>query len=228
MKLRLPAGAALAMLCLFTPCSNPARAENLAPDALFNAMIDTYADIDTVRADFVQESHFAGFSAAKRFAGTLDIARPDRMRWDYRDGSNQQIYVNGRQVTLYAPDSRQAMVSTLSPASDRQIPIQLLADVTRITDLYEVGPTEEAGMWMLRPKEPHPQAPERIEMGIDPKTRLIDVVVLHLPGGNSSRITFDNQRVNAEIDPSRFRFEAPEGVHVVHPETLLRRSSRGK
>jgi len=206
------------VLILSVWISAPARAETGQP-AVLDTLLATYEKVETLNADFVQESRFAGFSTARRFAGVVNIQRPDRMRWDYRDGSDQQIYVNGREVTVYAPGMQQAIVSILSPASDGQIPIHLLSDVTGLTRTYSVEETAPHTL-RLTPRELSPQTPERIDLELEPDSGLIHRVTMHLPGGNRSDITFSGQTVNGGVAAERFSFSAPKGTHVVRPEAL--------
>lgn len=191
------------------------------PDVLVKRLTEAYRQTSTLSATFTQETRFAGFSTARTFAGTVEIRRPDRMRWDYTEHSKQQLFVNGWELTVYDPKNRQAIVSKLSPSSDRQLPLHLLADVTGVDKTYHVaagdGPTE----LVLTPKEPHPQAPEKIHLWLDPKTGLIARVKLYLPGGSISDITFSDTASNVAIEDKRFVFSPPPGTYMVDPKKML-------
>jgi outer membrane lipoprotein-sorting protein len=143
------------------------------------------------------------------------------MRWDYKTGSAQQVYVNGRDVTVYVPESSQAVESTLTPASDRQVPLQLLADVTRIDRTYDVTAGADAGELVLTPREAAPGAPERVHLWLDPASGLIGRVRLELPGGGESDLRFARVRTNVDIPADRFVFEAPPGTHRIRADSLL-------
>ncbi len=212
------------LLCavgLLMAFSLPVRAAETDAHGQVQQLIDAYNRVDHLSADFVQTSRFAGFNTVRTFKGQLQLTRPDKMRWDYRDGSQQQIYVDGRQVTVYAPASKQAIISQLSPASDRQIPLHLLADVTGIEETYTVtrGPTPNELVLTLR--QPDPKAPKGISLWLDPASGLIARVKLSLSGGSESDITFSNINPHARVDPQRYRFTAPEGVYVARPGSLL-------
>ena len=184
-------------------------------------LIHAYNGITHLSADFVQTSRFAGFSTVRTFKGQLQLTRPDKMRWDYREGSQQQIYVNGHQVTVYAPASKQAIISQLTPASDRQIPLHLLADVTGIEDTYRVEPGPTPNELVLTLRQPDPKAPTGIQLWLDPASHLIARVKLSLPGGSESDIRFSHMDGHAQIDPDRYRFTAPKGVYVARPDSLF-------
>jgi len=184
-------------------------------------LIDAYDGVKSLSADFTQESRFAGFNTIKTFKGHLELTRPNRMRWDYRDGSNQQIYLNDHQVTVYSPKAKQAIVSQLTPASDRQIPLHLLADVTGIEKTYRVTSGMDAGELLLTPLESDPKAPQEIHLWVDATSGLIHRIRLLLPGGSRSDITFEHVDPRAQVTPDRYRFKTPKGVYVVHPKSLF-------
>ncbi|MBI5137499.1 MAG: outer membrane lipoprotein carrier protein LolA [Nitrospirae bacterium] len=199
----------------------PAFAAGDAAEAGLARLIGAYQGVERLTADFTQETTYAGFSTARAFGGRLELVRPDRMRWDYRNGSDQQIYVAGREVTVYAPAQQQAIVSTLSHASDQQIPLHLLADVTGIPKTYHVAAGTDPGELVLTPLADDPRAPTAVHLWLHPETGLIRRVRLLLPGGSRSDIAFTNVDTGAAINDARFRFAAPKGVHVARPEAIF-------
>jgi len=213
----------LLSLCA-APLSTHASAQEATPEtvtATLSRLSAAYDRVESVSADFTQTSRFAGFNTVKTFGGHLDLVRPDRMRWDYRDGSSQQIYLKDRQVTVYAPSGKQAIVSTLTPASDRQIPLHLLADVSGLADTYLVAAGDAPNALILTPKAPASGGPTQIHLWLDNDTGLIGRVRLSLPGGGSSEIAFSDFTTNLPINAERFLFEAPKGVYVVHPKAIF-------
>jgi len=183
-----------------------------------------YAPVRTLTASFTQETRFAGFPTPRTYGGRMDLQRPDRMRWDYTLGSAQQVYVDGQTVTVYAPEASQAIVSTLTPASDAQVPLHLLADVTRVEETYDVAAGPEAGALVLTPKKAVAGAPERVTLWLDPDSGLIARVRLELTGGSVSDIRFADVAVNAPVDAARFAFAPPEGTHLIRAADLLPRA----
>lgn len=228
---RLPSGRARAAWGLLVAAAlSPALPAALAapPDpaatdpaaARLARLVDAYAGVRTVTAAFTQETRFAGFPKPRVYAGTVQLDRPDRMRWDYAEGSAQQVYVNGRTVIVYVPEASQAVESTLTPASDRQVPLHLLADVTRIDRTYHVAAGDDPDELVLTPKVPDPAAPESVRLWLDPRG-LIGRVRLLLPGGSRSDLTFTDIRTNVPIPEGRFAFAAPEGTHRIRADALL-------
>jgi outer membrane lipoprotein-sorting protein len=184
-------------------------------------LVAAYTPVRTLTAAFTQETHFAGFPTPRTYGGRLDLSRPDHIRWDYTEGSGQQVYVAGRTLTVYAPEHAQAIVSELNSASDSNVPVQLLADVTRLGDTYRAATGSEPGSIVLTPLKRVPGAPERVTLWLDPDTSLIDRVLLAVPGGSTSDIRFSDVHVNVPIDPARFAFHPPKGTHVIRAAELM-------
>jgi outer membrane lipoprotein carrier protein len=219
--MRINALILLVCLLLVPVAHAQAEATNASAATTLARLEAAYEGITTLSADFVQTSRFAGFNTVKTFSGHLELIRPDRMRWDYRQGSNQQIYLNGREVTVFAPASKQAIITTLTPASDRQIPLHLLADVTGIEATYHVASGDDPGELQLTPLESLPGAPQSIRLWLHPDSGLIAKVQLNLAGGSSTDITFDGFDRLGAIAAERFVFDAPKGVYVIHPASIF-------
>ena len=210
------------LVCLMlAPAAHAQEATDTTAATTLARLVAAYEGVTTLSADFVQTSRFAGFSTVKTFAGHLELIRPDRMRWDYRQGSEQQIFLSERQVTVFAPVSNQAIVTTLTPASDRQIPLHLLADVTGIENTYQIAAGKEPGELQLTPLETLAGAPQNIHLWLHPDSGLIAKVQLNLAGGSSSELVFDSFDRSSAIPAERFVFDAPEGVYVVHPASIF-------
>jgi outer membrane lipoprotein-sorting protein len=208
-------------LVLAPPAASAEAADTAdTADARLAHLVGAYQVVHTLSAAFTQETYFPGFPRPRTFGGTVDLERPDHMRWSYTEGSTQQVYVNRPVVTVYIPESSQAIESHLSPASDRQVPLNILADVTHIPDTYLVEAGEGEGALVLTPRSPDPAAPKAVRLWLAPDTGLIQRVRLDLPGGSRSDITFRDVRVNVPIDPARFVVNLPEGIHRIEAEAV--------
>jgi outer membrane lipoprotein-sorting protein len=93
---------------------------------------ETYQALTDLSADFSQSTTVPGFASTLQSKGKLYLAK-GKMRWDYTEPSNQQIYVNERRIQYFIPAHKQVIVSTLSPENDDQIPLHLLMTLERLT-----------------------------------------------------------------------------------------------
>ena len=97
------------------------------------------AELQSVRADFVQETLDAQSRPSQRAVGTLALKRPGRFRWDYSE-PRQVIVSDGKRLWLYDADLRQVTVRTVRDTLS-QTPAMLLSGQARVRD----GFTARAG-----------------------------------------------------------------------------------
>jgi len=195
------------------------------PDDVVAGVRDTYGALSDLSAEFTQTTTVPGFSTTLVSKGRVYLAK-GKMRWDYTEPSNQQIYVNDGRVQYYIPAHKQVIVSTLSPDADDQIPLHLLMTLDRLDAQFAVTWEDPAaprrdGAYRLRLEPKHPVADlEYVTVGVDPKRRVVTAISLHPKNGNVSSFVFSRLVVNPRLEASLFAFSVPEGIEVVETPTL--------
>jgi outer membrane lipoprotein carrier protein len=186
---------------------------------------ETYQALTDLSADFSQSTTVPGFASTLQSKGKLYLAK-GKMRWDYTEPSNQQIYVNERRIQYFIPAHKQVIVSTLSPENDDQIPLHLLMTLERLDQDFAVAWEDPAsprrdGEYRLRlvPKQPVVDL-EYVTVGVDVQRRVVTSVALHPKNGNVSSFVFSKLSVNPRLDASLFSFTVPSGIEVVETPTL--------
>ncbi|MBI3606879.1 MAG: outer membrane lipoprotein carrier protein LolA [Nitrospirae bacterium] len=195
------------------------------PDDVVAGVRDTYGALSDLSAEFTQTTTVSGFSTTLVSKGRVYLAK-GKMRWDYTEPSNQQIYVNDGRVQYYIPAHKQVIVSTLSPDADDQLPLHLLMTLDRLDAQFAVTWEDPAvprrdGAYRLRLEPKHPVADlEYVTVGIDPQRRVVTAIALHPKNGNVSSFVFSRLVVNPRLEASLFSFSVPEGIEVVETPTL--------
>jgi outer membrane lipoprotein carrier protein len=186
---------------------------------------DTYQALTDLSADFSQSTTVPGFATTLQSKGKLYLAK-GKMRWDYTEPSNQQIYVNDRRIQYYIPAHKQVIVSTLAPENDDQIPLHLLMTLERLDQDFTVAwenpasPRQEREYRLrLVPKQPAADL-EYVTVGVDVERGVVTSVALHPKNGNVSSFVFSRLAVNPRLDASLFSFTVPSGIEVVETPTL--------
>ncbi|MEK7300825.1 MAG: outer membrane lipoprotein carrier protein LolA, partial [Nitrospirota bacterium] len=59
-----------------------------------------YEKTKDLQADFTQKTRIEGFERPVTSSGKVYIKKPGRLRWDYLDPANEQIYVNHDDVKV--------------------------------------------------------------------------------------------------------------------------------
>jgi len=209
---------------------DPARSATLqAPDAQLAGVISrveaAHRDTKELQADFTQTTQYEGFPTPAISKGRLFIRRPDQMRWDYKEPSRHQIYVNGDEVIYLVPEHQQAIRSTMDREVQSPVPLMLLAGAATLSERFAIswegGPGATNGRYRLQltSKGSDTLAPLTIEA--DAKDFLIRRVTLHDASGTLTIFEFSSIKLNSGLDTALFTFAPPSGVEVVDAPPLL-------
>jgi outer membrane lipoprotein carrier protein len=202
-----------------------AAAAPASPGDVAAGVRETYQALADLSADFAQSTTVSGFATTVQSKGRVYLAK-GKMRWDYTEPSNQQIYVNDGRIQYYIPAHKQVIVSTLSPDNDDQIPLHLLMTLERVDQDFTVAWEDPAAPrrdqeYRLRLEPKHPVADlEYVTVGVDVQRRVVTSVALHPKNGNVSSFVFTKLAVNPRLDASLFSFTVPSGIEVVETPTL--------
>lgn len=202
-----------------------AAAAPATPAEVIAGVRDAYQALSDLSADFTQSTSVPGFSTALQSKGKVFLAK-GKMRWDYTEPSDQQIYVTDRRIQYYIPAHKQVIVSTLTPEADDQIPLHLLMTLARVDEYFtavweDPRAPQRDGAFRLRLEPKNPAADlDYVTVGVDPRSRIVTAVALHPKNGNVSSFVFSRVAVNPQLDPSRFEFAVPSGIEVVETPSL--------
>jgi outer membrane lipoprotein carrier protein len=190
-----------------------------------------YEQTKDLQADFQQTTRIEGFATPLTSSGQMLIKKPGLLRWDYRDPTVEEIYVNRNDVTMYVPEHKQVLVGKLTQMAASQAPLQLLQGVAKIDEEFEIEPARggergESGLPLitLTPKSTEPDASRSVSklvIEVQPKTYFIKTVTIHEISGNISTFAFSNLKPNTGLKSDLFVFKAPAGVEVIKAPTLM-------
>ncbi len=209
---RVGARSTLAMTLAASLCAHPAGADGSA-EALARRLDARHAGLRDLSAQFTQtyRSGLLGREVVER--GLVQIKRPGRMRWEYRDPERKTFVSDGRTFWFYVPRDKQVIVR--EQAGARGLPTLLLSGQGRIADEFQVSLESalEGRRLRLVPRRPDPEI-ETVLLEIDAEERVVAIEVLDVQG-NRSRFRFSHLRENTGLREELFRFEVPRGVEVV-------------
>jgi len=155
-------------------------------------------------------------------------------RFDYKK-PKQQIISNGKQVWFFIPENKQVMVSSVANMfkGGNGIALTYLTGLGHVSRDFSIAfaknPRDKKGNYQLElvPKKPTPVL-AKLHLTIDESaveafmttgevknTFPIVSSVVFDSGGNETRLTYSNTRVNKGISNSRFNFKVPAGVEVI-------------
>jgi outer membrane lipoprotein carrier protein len=180
------------------------------------AWLDETRDL---KARFEQALISGAFGAGLSESGSMVLARPGRMRWDYMDPEVKVALVEGDRTSLYIEEDGQMWEGRLDEA-ETLLP-SLLAGEERLELLFtatlESGPEGSGrGVYRLRLV---PRGTSDTFEGVvltlrHPLYALEEVEVLDL-AGNRMRYRFFEIERNTGLPPAAFRFEPPPGTEIL-------------
>jgi len=176
-----------------------------------------YDGIRDVRARFEQKSRVAALGREDESRGTVVIARPGRMRWEYEKPEPSVLLIDGETVRLYSPGDKKLQIAPLGGASLSPTALGFLLGDGVLADTFraESLPTSERGEVGLKLLPREASSFESLEMWFEPATLGLRESVLLDLFGNRTRVRFAEVAENVGAPEQRFTLEVPEGTEVI-------------
>lgn len=184
------------------------------------ALTALHAFIDgasALRARFTQMSYDVNGQLSEQAEGDLLLARPNRMRIEYREPFVQLIIADGREVWVYDPELEQVTVRR-QPEADPGSPLLALVQPDRIEEVFRIEerPGPPGSAWLrLIPREPTEGMEYAELLLIEGSLR-----AMHLIDGLGQRneYAFSNWERDPAFSEAEFLFVVPPGVEVVRAD----------
>lgn len=198
------------------PTAEPGSPEGCAEGVA--ARVQAYYDgVRDLRAGFRQSTRSAVFGGASGLeqpaAGTVEFAKPGRMRWIYTEPEPSEVVSDGSTLWIYDPIAREVQVLQVGEAFLSAAAIQFLLGSGRILETFRVAADDcEAASVYLVLTPLQASSYERLEMEVDRDSGVIARTVVLDVLGNRTEVAFDDVAVNQDPEPARFVFQVPEGV----------------
>ncbi|GIX33632.1 MAG: outer-membrane lipoprotein carrier protein [Lysobacterales bacterium] len=184
------------------------------------ALSELHAFIDgasALRARFTQMSYDVNGQLSEQAEGDLLLARPNRMRIEYREPFAQLIIADGRELWVYDPELEQVTVRR-QPEADPGSPLLALVQPDRIEEVFRIEerPGPPGSAWLrLIPRQPTEGMEYAELLLIEGSLR-----AMHLIDGLGQRneYAFSNWQRDPPFSEAEFLFVVPPGVEVVRAD----------
>lgn len=171
-----------------------------------------YADVTTLKADFVQTntSELFGEEVQK---GELLLKRPAMMRWAF--GDEKQFVTDGKSMWIYTAADKQ-VIEYADISGNRTAADSLLQSLDKLDEFFTVkilaSDDAKGHSLQLTPKEEGQF--KNLKLSLDAELTVSGVVMTDA-FDNVTDIAFSKVELNAPAEDSAFQFKAPEGVEVI-------------
>lgn len=214
---RLKTAAVLLALLLVSGAAS-LRAQQGAPSVHdVAARVDRhYNQLHSLRAGFSES--YAGMGRRRTESGTMLLAKPGRMRWDYSSPAGKLFLLDGKYAWFYTKGQPQAQRIPAKQLDDLRSPLRFLLGHTQLEkELVGLTMTPGAnGTFTLtgKPKGQEQRVP-RMALTVTAEGSILSIEVDENDGSNT-RFTFSGEQINAPAPAGAFEFNAPTGVTIVN------------
>jgi outer membrane lipoprotein carrier protein len=216
--------ALFALLAVIQPAVPLAPAPTSAADVVTKVQA-YYAGTKTLMADFRQQYTNTTFGRSSQSDGRLYVAKPGKMRWDYKTPDKRFFISDGTTLWVYEEAARQAFQQSLE---DQILPVavtflygkgDLSTEFTAALDPGKYGAKGDLVV-KLTPRKPEAQY-KNLWLVVDPADFHVKESVILEASDNVNHFRFINVKQNdaARIPDRTFKFVPPAGVRVVKGET---------
>jgi len=196
-----------------------ARQPAQAPSAQeLAARIDRHYDsLRSLKANFSES--YTGLGMDRAEDGTLLLAKPGRMRWDYNAPPGKVFLLDGKYGWFYTPGAPQVQRVAAKELDDLRSPLRFLLGHTNLEkelSSLKVAPDAAHPGDLILTGQPRGQEKRvsRVALSVEPASGAIAAIEIDETDGAVTRFTFTAQQPDAAVPAGTFRFTPPKGVPV--------------
>lgn len=174
-----------------------------------------YNQLRSLKAGFTET--YEGMGRRRTESGTLVLAKPGMMRWDYSQPAGKLFLLDGKYAWFYTRGSAQAQRAPAKQLDDLRSPLRYLLGHTQLEKEMsnlnlKVNPN---GTFTLvgQPKGQEQRLP-KLALTVT-RDGAILAIEAEENDGSTTNFTFSGEQVNAPVAAGVFRFTPPAGVSIV-------------
>ena len=174
-----------------------------------------YNRMRSLKAGFSET--YAGMGRKRTESGTLLLAKPGRMRWDYSQPAGKLFLLDGKFAWFYTRGSAQAQRIPAKQLDDLRSPLRFLLGHTQLEkELVHLQLTAASNGAYTLTGQPKGQEQRVARLSL---TVTADGAILAIEGeendGSITHFSFTGEQENVALSPDLFRFAPPPGVTIL-------------
>lgn len=177
-----------------------------------------YNRLRSLRAAFSES--YSGMGQHRTERGTLLLAKPGRMRWQYAGG--KLFVLDGKVAISYVPGEPQAQRIPARQLDDMRSPLRFLLGHTQLEkelNHLQAAPAPDGTVTLSgtphAATSPETARVQAIAVRVEPATGAIRGLELREIDGTLTRFDFSGMEENVPVQTDDFRFSPPPGVTVI-------------
>jgi len=174
-----------------------------------------YNQLHSLRAGFTES--YEGLGMQRTESGTLLLAKPGRMRWNYSSPAGKLFLLDGKFAWFYSKGDPQVERMQAKELDDLRSPLRFLLGHTELEkEMSSLALAPAAGGRFTLAGQPKGQEKrvQRLALTVTADGTIVGIEIEEADGA-LTRFTFTGEAANVPIPAEEFRFSAPAGVPIV-------------
>jgi outer membrane lipoprotein carrier protein len=184
-------------------------------DALLKGVETHYNRAKTMQVLF-REQYTPPGKMQRTESGILMLRKPGKMRWDYSQPKGKLFISDGKTIWLYTPGDNRAEKMKLKESEDMRAPLAfLLGRLDFDKEFRNITARPEGADTRIAAEPKTDNLPySAVEFVVTPESKIREVKVTGFDKSILS-FTFEQERVDPQLDGKLFQFQPPKGAEVV-------------
>jgi outer membrane lipoprotein carrier protein len=175
--------------------------------------------VSTLEARFEQLHYSVSVSEPLREKGVLFLAKPDRMRWEYKSPQDKVFLYKEGVLEMYLPEDKQLTRSPIPKEALESDIIGILLGAMSFRDAYAVEdnpfPTDASRVRQVKLTPKTEGDYSHILLEIDETTWLLRRAIFLEWAGNKREFVFNQVRTGVRLPAKAFTLKVPPGTEII-------------
>ncbi len=188
-----------------------AYSENIA-----DRVADHYAQLGTIRADFIQNTYVDILDSMQTRQGKLYLA-PNKFRIEYREPEEQLYIFNGETLWIYSPPHQEVEIYTDAESRISREALTFLNGLATLQTTFRIPKAvtrkEEVALTLI-PRDKTSRL-KKIEIVVAKDNLDLKEATIWPKQGNRSQYSFSNLETRMIIPDTKFNLRVPKKVRII-------------
>ena len=174
-----------------------------------------YNTLQSLKADF--EESYQGLGIKRTETGTMYLAKPGRMKWDYTSPAGKVFVLDGKFAWFFSPGDAQVQRLPAKELDDLRSPLRFLLGHTELEKELNgltAAPRANGGFTLAGQPKGLEKRVRSFRLSVTPDGTITAIEIEEMDGA-LTHFSFSSQQQNLALPAETFRFTPPKDVPVV-------------
>ncbi|MDR0956386.1 MAG: outer membrane lipoprotein carrier protein LolA [Endomicrobium sp.] len=180
-------------------------------------MEKTNNKIDSLRVDFTQTVLFESTKEEQKIVGVIYFKKPDSIYINQKTSQEQLIYINGKNVTIYTPDNKQAIIGKWNDIIGKDFVSAIVVNfgsswrkIKKASKINLVGENERYAIIKITSVNKNWSLKVCIS-----KLTMLPCKAVAKSDGTTIEIIFKSYTINPSLDKNMFKLDTVDNIEII-------------